>query len=694
MWNTPFCNAILTLSLGGLAALATACGDSGSVVGDGSGLDVIDLSDAGSGDASGVDTGPELTPCTDNTECRGGEVCREGYCREACSEADPCVGELAVCDAASGLCVSCLVDGDCGPDERCEGTECIFWCTGDRQCPEGSVCAESTGQCVEADCTADVDCSGGFTCVEGLCTPIDPLVCEPDSSTCDGDTLVRCNGDGTAFSDDDCAAGTVCVEDAIGARCATPVCTPNDVGCLDASTAYLCNPTGTVREPLACPEGRACLDGACVPQVCGPGTTLCDGETVLVCNASGTELQTVACALDPACASSELGCVCSEGECVERVCEPGSGQCVGSGVRRCSDDGLAQLPIEDCAGDEACYSGECLPTTCTPGQTACGDSNTLLTCRATGGWRETDCAASGTYCDDADGSAGCATRVCEPGSAVCNGASTAVVRCNSTGSATVTEPCSTSQYCTGGVCAPDVCTPDALSCVGGNVQRCNALGSGFVLADDCTAAEECEAGVCVPAGGCSSSIDCAPRDPRCEGSVYIADASNGTCRSRTCDYTAVEERVTCGAGTVCTLTGCASSGTTCSSTADCASGQTCGTEGRCLTIPTSCTSDTVCRSFATATGYDPDLAFCDPSVGCYLAGVCETSGGLIPSAGDPFNARCSADTSCGASLTLFTTVCQGCTVGDDSTCRADETCVADSGGLPFPGFGGDYCAPR
>ncbi len=686
--------------------------------------DPVDSGD-GSGDAgpdASVDSGdvsvPEFPPCEDNTDCRGGEVCRDGGCREACSGTDDCTGALPACDEVAGICVACVEDGDCAPDERCDDQTCVFFCVGDRQCADGEVCDLATGTCYESECTDDGDCAGGELCRMGRCEPIDTVVCEPGGATCDGETLVQCSRDGTSQTRTPCAGDAVCVEDEAGARCADPICRPDDVGCIDADTAYLCDSTGTDRQLLPCPEGRGCLDGVCRSRICEAGAVRCEGDTLRVCNASGTAEQTLSCATDPACADAELGCACVEAACVERVCVPGSGQCVGAGVRSCSDDGTELLPLANCADDEACFGGACLPTTCTAGDTVCA-GDTLLTCRIGGSdWRETDCAATGGFCDDS-GDARCLARACTPGDTRCAGGGTAVERCNASGSAWATEACGDAQYCADGVCAADICEPDARTCIGGDAHVCDALGSGYDLDEVCADDEECRAGQCVAVtGGCSSSADCPPRASRCDGSRFIYDTSNGACRSRTCDYTGVSATETCVAGEVCDATrGCISASTGCESDgdcpgqvcapdgrcvdcvgpADCGDGETCSPAGECVSAA-SCSSDAQCRALVDPATVTVEDVYCDPEVGCMYAGRCNSDGSgfplPLPSTNDPFNASCSADTSCSIVFSLLSAACTGCTVGDDTTCRRGETCVADTGGLPFPGLGGNYCAER
>lgn len=701
-----------------LGLICVACG--GETIdgpGDGSG-------DAGADVGGGEVTEPEFPPCEDNTDCRGGEVCRGGGCREACSDNDPCAGELGACDVDAGVCVACVADGDCGTNERCDDQQCVFFCTGDRQCAGGEICNTATGECFEPECTQDSDCSGGFTCQTGVCAPIDPVVCEAGEESCDGDVIVRCSRDGTESTRSPCAGDTVCIDDETSVRCAERACEPDSVGCVDVDTAFLCAADGMSLEELPCPSGRSCVSGVCRPQICEPSAVTCDGDSLLVCNETGTSEQNVACAVDPDCAASDFGCTCDDSDCVERICQPGVGQCVGSGTRRCDETGLAVLPIENCGDDESCFAGECLPLECTPGSTLCA-ANTLLTCTAGGGsrWRETNCESTGAYCDDSGATALCRSRVCEPGASRCAIGSAAAERCNDDGSAFVAIACDASQYCASGFCVADVCAAGATSCIGGNANTCNALGSAYEVTDACTVDEECRAGACQPlTGECSSSLDCPPRASRCEGNVWIRDTASGVCRTRTCDYTGTSQRTTCGidqacdaaAGCVstvdCTVDGDCGGGfcvdntcVECEVNVDCGAGFVCTAAGTCVSGSTSsCTTNQQCRDIAAAQGVATDDVYCDSRVGCVLAGACEDpalgTGGFIFQPNDPFDAPCLSTQTCEGNGDTLSTSCFGCTVGDDSTCRAGETCArATGGGLPFPlpGFGtGPRCVAR
>ncbi len=346
-----------------LGSLLAACGYGSGGAAAGSTNGPADAgADVGGSDAGadvGVDTGPALPSCADNFDCRGGEVCRAGFCREACAGDDPCTGPLPTCDEERGYCVGCLVDDDCPANSVCGGDTCVFFCEGDDACASGERCNLGTGACAVPDCEGDADCPGGFNCDGFACVPIDDVVCTPEEATCQGNTLVVCSRDGTSETRTPCDAGDRCVSDADGAECREVICAPSERGCLDNDTRYLCDSTGTTRTTADCEAGEVCLDGSCTSTVCTPNATRCSGDSLATCNALGTSESLVACDDTADCSGADFGCRCVSGECLERRCAPGSARCVGAGIQRCLDDGSAWDTVETCPGAQSCSAGAC-----------------------------------------------------------------------------------------------------------------------------------------------------------------------------------------------------------------------------------------------------------------------------------------------------------------------------------------------
>ena len=255
---------------------------------DGSSLPVDATGDLGLPDAvadAGVDSGPDvpLTPCVSNEACRGGYVCLEGFCREACSETDPCRGELTTCDVQSGYCGVCASDADC---------------TNGRQC--------DTGLC-DGGCVTDSACGAGSVCDDGSCTP---QVCTPGEQVCDGDNVLVCNARGTGSSSTSCAdacddtgAGCTCT----AGRCSARACVPGSGRCV-ASGGQVCRPDGSGYGALVeCGADEFCLAGECLATDCTPGTTRCANTTVVRC--AGGEFEVV-----EDCAASGSTCDDADGE--------------------------------------------------------------------------------------------------------------------------------------------------------------------------------------------------------------------------------------------------------------------------------------------------------------------------------------------------------------------------------------------
>src|SRR5207253_3153257 len=115
-----------------------------------------------------------------------------------------CTGATAVCDPASGTCVTCTVDRDGGAGGGCAASPSGHLC---RSGASGSFC----GCAVDADCGA-VDsgrvCGGGGTCLDG-CSPATARnhcpagrFCSSNDTT--GATVGACTT--TCDFDGDCAA--------------------------------------------------------------------------------------------------------------------------------------------------------------------------------------------------------------------------------------------------------------------------------------------------------------------------------------------------------------------------------------------------------------------------------------------------------------------------------------------------------
>jgi hypothetical protein len=331
--------------------------------------------------------------------------------------------------------------GTCADDADCESR------------PGRSRCSVPTGDCVE--CLTVSDCDGNSECVNNACRPITPcsstddcpqnLVCNTSSDRC-----VQC------FGGAGCAAGDICV----GNTCRKP-CT-NDNQCVlfglrcDTGNGYC----ASCISDDDCANDHNCQQGACVRDICVEESGSCNGNVITACNENGSQL------LGSVPCGSEESCVEEDGSasCEPWVCTPGSMGCAPTGERiiSCSEDGLTETVIEDCAiMDQICIgAGECSDLVCDPSTRFC-QTNTVQQCDSTG-------TSSSLY------------QTC-PTNQLCNPQTTA--------------------------CAIPRCTPGQPTCDGNVYTTCNADGFGFTgTRTDCTTTSQ----FCGATGCTTSAVDTIP----------------------------------------------------------------------------------------------------------------------------------------------------------------------------------------
>jgi hypothetical protein len=241
-----------------------------------------------------VCTDAELGTCACTaTSCPSGSVCCGGSCvsgnccdATACNDGDVCTTDTCV----SNQCVHTAVANCCHDATDCPAST--------DQCKVATCSANRCGFGNKADGTTCNDgdaCTQTDTCQAGVCTGANPVVCTAsdqchDAGTCDPATGLcsdPAKADGTACND-----GTACTQTdtCVGGVCtgSNPVvCTASDqchnAGTCDPVSGTCSNPAKTNGTP--CNDGLFCTTGeTCQNGVCTGGTSPCDALQCLRCD--------------------------------------------------------------------------------------------------------------------------------------------------------------------------------------------------------------------------------------------------------------------------------------------------------------------------------------------------------------------------------------------------------------------------
>ena len=236
--------------------------------------------------------------------------------------------------------------------------------------------------------------------------------------------------------------------------------------CLDSNTAHRCGDDGSMIEQR-CEQNQYCRDGQCLDQVCEPDTRSCEGSAVVTCDAVGGARSVSYCNDLEECRGEDgFGCICANGECHQRACQPGGAICVDDILHRCNQEGTAGLEPVPCQEEEQCLVGSCVPITCTPDETRC-IGNYLLTCTSASSWSILDCSHGRRP----------PTHIC---ARVADAGDDPPIR----------------HQCYNQVCAPNF--ERSCSSSRTTVLECNALGAGYDHLIECLETEVCHEGECVP----------------------------------------------------------------------------------------------------------------------------------------------------------------------------------------------------
>lgn len=190
-------------------------------------------------------------PCTDKSQCAGGDYCLGGLCLPGCNHDYEC-GIGNVC--ANGLCTQgCSAEVACASGYKCLAGACVIdasnpVCTGNQDCP-GMICV---GGLCTTQCVANKDCPTGQLCdaQTGSCFP-DPTPKPLCTTTCAGSGQV-CGADG--YCHYSCSTVNQCkLIDNRFVACDAGFC----------KTQEEVSPVCDLDHP--CPNGASCISNLCVP---------------------------------------------------------------------------------------------------------------------------------------------------------------------------------------------------------------------------------------------------------------------------------------------------------------------------------------------------------------------------------------------------------------------------------------------
>lgn len=442
------------------------------------------------------------------------ELCRGSGGQTICDEK----GSLIVCNLDETIAMQMA----CASARHCQagiGTQtcpvCIpneeFRCTGaslELCSPDGMTFTKAK------DCPSEGLCNKML----GMCTD---AVCDPNKPTCDDNSLVVCNADGTAIqTSTSCGSGTC---DAAGEDC--NACEPGSKKC-DGESVATCEPTGQTFESTPCPGGKTCiglgqcvecdgpedcsaLDAACKVGVCGSGNRCVPGNAPngMACDTNGRAgtCSNGTCQCMPQCNGKQCGPDGCGGECgsCSQVCTS-SGRCVeceNSGdcdaTFACSSNKCAcSRSTTECNGRCIPSSGCCTASDCTGRNTTCNGENKCV-CESS---RFRECSGGdgcvvSTGCCPGESGRSCTTSGGAEGT--CSQGTCAEAACSAACRDSLYLPCS---QCKGGTTCSvyEVCTIDCSSnsdCPGGQCagSQCRRPCSDN---NDCLTGTNCSAGFC------------------------------------------------------------------------------------------------------------------------------------------------------------------------------------------------------
>ncbi|MFO0660653.1 MAG: hypothetical protein U0165_12605 [Polyangiaceae bacterium] len=205
---------------------------------------------------------------SDNNECTQDRCTENGVTHTPVALGTTCNNNdsAGLCNA-SGACVACLVDADCGADATCSQGQCFSSDDGIKNGTETDIdCGGTSNQtCGDAkQCLQHSDCYSGL-CESGICVGCTDGVTNGGEGDidCGGTCEQKCNVTQHCNVGADCASG-VCTDNA----CAAPRCDDGVQNRLE--TDIDCG--GTTGCPR-CPMGKRCeVNADCTSSLCSNGT--------------------------------------------------------------------------------------------------------------------------------------------------------------------------------------------------------------------------------------------------------------------------------------------------------------------------------------------------------------------------------------------------------------------------------------
>ncbi|MGC4087108.1 MAG: hypothetical protein QM756_04230 [Polyangiaceae bacterium] len=582
--------------------------------------------------------------CLTNADCPAVYHCAaDGACALDVCQAG------SMCSANGDALLTCSASGDafetseCGVRERCDasGPMCVAL-----TCEPGARACDDTGRYARL-CSADglsfaeqLDCTeSGQVCSAGACIE---RACQPGAQRClDATTRVRCDDLGLAEAPEEtCAETQYC--DAVSVSCVERLCEPRSQEC-QGEVVMLCNDDGTAwqRGSNCGSQKQLCWNGACSPRACTEPFTCVDGKSY-ECAENSTRLR-----LADNCSQGGRFCDPASGQCQAAVCTPGAAMCSGEWVTTCDEEGSGpSLDGIDCTRTmQLCWAGDCKPSVCSDAFRCdadqlyrCADHGTKLVLEQT-------CEA-GSVCDAELGA--CRLQSCDPLQPACDG--NVATRCNATGlsyEGARSDCTKQGLLCAEGECRAPFCTPDVAYCDSGELRMCGPSGASSKLLDTCLASEYCDPSQpqCLPDACSASAPVCAgTRATQClaDGSGPAAGGTDCATTQQACERGQCRDIVCTPSQTSCQPNSsvvllCNASGTASAPFQTCRAGEFCdGTLSPagcspmpCLPNQSACAAEWLATCNAYGTGFSGATTNCKAS-----SLVCDLSGKCVASASD------------------------------------------------------------